>query len=219
MVGLVDWTFLGAVSILCGAGCYFAGFVLYYICFYNELLVVREDGVLTRALLRFVNPIRDWVGKAPLWDTPQGLPEQAMVQVAVDCLSHIRRELARSGSVSARAASNAASLKQVTGELVADMVETLWNLQWARNISAKLNHLGGHASPDQMARIQLIEERDVRRIQRSFDTMLALASKLAELGAQVRESDLEKLLDEFREVLTELEEDALALEEIRSMSL
>ncbi len=111
-----------------------------------------------------------------------------MVQSAVDCLSHTRRELARSRFVSARARSNAATLSRLADELVANMVETLWNLQWSRHITARLNRINGYVSPDQIARVQQIEERDLRRIQHSFDAMLGLASKLAELGTRFRKA-------------------------------
>ncbi len=205
--------------LLLGAMIYIAGMLLYYVFFFDDILILGREDSLTQVLLRLVNPLRSALGKMPVWDVPQDVAEQEMLRVAVDCLSHIQWALNRHRPAHGRVISNATTLNYLARKLLGDMVEALWSLQWTREITVKLNQLDQPEAAHRIARIQAIEQRDLQRIDRSMDSLVSLATRLTELGSQVKNSDLEDLLAEFGEVLTQLEEDALALEEVRKTTL
>lgn len=214
----LDLVSLTAILLL-GAAIYLAGLLLYYVLFYHDVLaLVREDHV-TQTFLKLVNPMRAAFGKLPIWDVPQDVAEKETVWVAIDCLSHIQWSLDRYRPAHGRVVSNAATLKHLARKLVTNIVEALWSLQWSRGMTAKLCQLESSGQSDRVSRIQEIQQRDMDRLNHSFDSLVSLDVRLAELGSQVSDGDLEGLLAEYGEVLTQLEEDARALEEVRKTTL
>lgn len=205
-----------ALSILLGIAMYVSAIVLYYAFFCEDVFLMhRKQDSLTLILLRLVNPIRELLGKPPIWEVPGDVPEKEMVELGTDWFSHIDQWLIKRRPFYGRAARNKALLRQLARRLVANMVEALWDLEWSRRLSEKLLELDLPDTTNRMLRLQQAEQRELERLNRSFESLVSLATRLVELGSQVDERDVERLLSEFREITTQLEEDTLAWDEVR----
>ncbi len=215
-----DWSLsnltLLCLSILLGVVMYGGALVLYYafLCEDVFLLHARQDS-LTLLLLRLVNPIREQLGKTPIWEVPGDVPEKEMVELGVEWFSHIDQWLRRRRPFYGRAASNKAMLRQLARRLVANMIQALWDLQWSRRLGERLLELDLPDRTNRMMRLQQAERRELERLNRSFESLVSLATRLVELGSQVDEGEVERLLAEFRETTTRIEEDTLAWDEVR----
>jgi hypothetical protein len=205
-----------ALSILLGIAMYAAAIVLYYTFFCEDVFLLhRKQDSLTLILLRLVNPIREQLSKPPIWEVPGDVPEKELVELGVDWFSHIDQWLNKHRPFYGRAARNKALLRQLARRLVADMVQALWDLEWSRRLREKLLELELPDTANRVLRLQQTEQRELERLNRSFESLVSLATRLVELGSQVDERDVERLLEEFREIATQIDEDTLAWDEVK----
>ncbi len=219
-VGLGDLVFdwrLFFVGVVVGTVIYGAAAVLYYVLFCDDVLVVGHQDFFVRRSLAWINQARASVGRMPLWVTPPDAQEQGMVRVARDCLAHIQEELSFSPTRGRRAGS-AGALQTLAYRLGDNLLQALWSLSWSREITQKLASTDGSDS-QHIAAIQHIQQREERRFRRSFNSLVSLATALAELGSEIQEGDMERLLSEFGEITLQMEEDAQALQEVRRSRL
>jgi hypothetical protein len=207
-------------SILLGAGLYVAATLSYYAFFYEGLLLLsRDEDLMTRDLIGGVNLLRERLGQPPIWPVPEDVPEKEMVRVASDWLLYVQKELDKHRPRRGRAESNKATLKRLARRLAANMVEALWSIQRSREIRERIARMNLPGSEDRIRRMQQIEQRDVQRMQHSFDSLVTLAMRLVELGSKMNDDDVARLLEEFRETAKQIEEDTQALDEVRSNTL
>ncbi len=207
------------LSVLLGIAMYVCALVVYY-AFLSEdvfLLHGRQDS-LTLLLLRLVNPIRELLNKSPIWQVPGGIAEKEIVQLGIEWFSHIDQWQRQRHPLHGRAAKNKVMLRELARQLVANMVQALWHLQWCRQIGERMLELD-MASSNRIIGLQEAERRERDRLNHSFEALVSLASRLAELGSQVDENELARLLDEFRETALQIEEDTLAWGEVRTNGL
>ncbi len=215
---LTNWD-LVLLAIVIGTALYVVGVVFYYAFLYDDpFMLDGEQDALTRALLIPANEIRNRLSLAPVWSIPQDVPEKEMVRTAARWLAHMQGELSRHRRLQSRAASNRAALQALSRKTIADMVQALWAIQWSRELGETLSRTDAPDS-ERLARVRQVEQRNLQRMQRSFDSLVAFSTRMLELGSEVSDSDVERLLAGFRETVTRLEEDAQALEEVRKNSL
>lgn len=215
---LANWE-LVVLAIVMGTALYLASVVFYYAFLYDDPFMLDGDqDAFTRALLTPVNDLRSRLRIPPLWLIPQDVPEEETVRTAAQWLAHMQGELSRHRRFQTRAASHQAMLNALSRKMIADMVQALWTIQWSREMGEALSRRDAPDS-ERLARVRQIEQRNLERMQRSFDSLVGFSTRMLELGSEVNDSDVERLLAGFRETVTQLEEDTQALEEVRKNSL
>ncbi len=203
------------LSVVLGVAMYVCALVAYYAFLSEDVFLLRgRQDPLTLLLLRFVNPIREQLNKPPIWEVPGDIAEKEIVQLGIEWFSHIDQWQRVRRPFHGRAAKNKAVLRELARQLVANMVQALWHLQWSRRIRERMLELDLDSS-NRIMGLQQAEQRELDRLHRSFEALVSLASRLAELGSQVDENELAGLLDEFQETAMQIEEDTLAWGEVR----
>ncbi len=215
---IANWG-LAVLAVAFGTLLYLAGVVLYYAFLYDDpFMLDDEQDPFTRAMLIPANNLRTRFRVPPVWLIPDNVPEKETARLAARWLDRLQRELGHHRRLQTRAASNQAALKSLARKTIADMVQALWTIQWAREMSGTLSRIDPPDS-ERVARVRQIEQRSLERMRRSFDTLVAFSTRMLELGSEINDGDVERLLAGFRETVTRLEEDTQALEEVRKNSL